>query len=95
MKFHAPSFLLGVGVTAAVVATRPHLRPVVVEVSALGVHLARVGRALFERERERAEDLWAEVGERVRERGREARKRREVLRDTFRSPFVNGPSAAR
>ena len=95
MKFHTPSFLLGVGVTAAVMASRVHLRPVVVEVSALGLHLARLGRALLEREREEAEDLWAEVGERVRERGREARRRREVLRDTFRSPFVNGVGAAR
>lgn len=95
MKFHAPSFLLGVGVTAAAVATRERLRPVVVEVSALGVHLVRIGRAVFEREREQAEDLWAEVQERVRERGREARRRREVLRDTFHSPSVNGVGATR
>lgn len=95
MKFHTPSFLLGVGMTAAVVASRERLRPVVVEVSALGVHLSRLGRALFERQREHAEDLWAEVEERVRERGREARRRREVLRDTLHGPFANGAGAAR
>jgi hypothetical protein len=95
MKFHAPSFLLGVGVTAVVVATRERLRPVVVEVTALGVHAGRIGRALFERQREHAEDLWAEVEERVRVRGREARRRREVIHDTLHRPFANGAGAAR
>jgi hypothetical protein len=70
MKFHPPSFLLGVGVTAAYVATRTRLRPVAVELSALGLYLARLGRSLIERQREDLEDLWAEVEERVRERAR-------------------------
>jgi hypothetical protein len=95
MRFHAPSFLLGVGVTAVVVATRDRLRPVVVEASALGVHLSRLGRALFERQREHAEDLWAEIDERVREHGREARRRREVVRATPHGPSTNGAGAAR
>jgi hypothetical protein len=75
MKFHAASFLLGVGVTATVVATRSRLRPVAIELSALGLHVARMGRSLVERKREDLEDLWAEVEERVRERAREERKR--------------------
>jgi len=74
MKFHAPSFLLGVGVTAAFVATRTRLRPVAVELAALGTHLGRVARGIAERQREDLEDLWAEVGERVRVRAREGRK---------------------
>ncbi len=70
MKFHAPSFLLGVGVAAAYGAARTRLRPVAVEVSALTVYLARLGRSVAERHREDLEDLWAEVEDRVRERAR-------------------------
>ena len=76
MRFHAPSFLLGVGVTAAFVSTRRRLRPVAVEVGALGLHLGRLGRSFAERHREDFEDLWAEVEERVRARVREERRRR-------------------
>jgi len=68
MKFHAPSFLLGVGLTAAAVAARGRLHPIAVEVGALGVHLARLARTLIERRREDLEDLRAEVEERLRER---------------------------
>ena len=68
MKFHPPSFLLGVGVATVVITSRERLRPVVVEVTALAVHLARLGRGLLAREREEVEDLWAEVEERVRTR---------------------------
>lgn len=93
MKFHTPSFLLGVGVTTAVFTARARLRPVVVEVSALGVHLARVGRGLVERQRENLEDLWAEVEQRVRERGVEARRRREAQATNGHIAYVNGPSA--
>jgi hypothetical protein len=70
MKFHVPSFLLGVAVTAGLVKTRSRLEPVAVEVTALAVHLARLGRSLIERGREDLEDLWAEVEERLRERAR-------------------------
>lgn len=76
MRFHAPSFLLGVGVTAGFMAARSRLHPVAVELSALGLHLARMGRSLAERKREDLEDLWAEVEERVRERAREERRQR-------------------
>jgi hypothetical protein len=76
MKFHAPSFLLGVGVTATFMATRSRLHPVFVELSALGLHLTRLGRSLVERKREDLEDLWAEVEERVRARAREERRQR-------------------
>jgi hypothetical protein len=76
MKLHAPSFLLGVGLTAAVMSSRSRLRPVAVELSALGVHLARLGRSLVARQREDLEDLWAEVEERVRERAVGERARR-------------------
>lgn len=75
MKFHPPSFLLGVGLTAAAFAARARIRPVIVEISALGLHLSRLGRGVFERQREAWEDLWAEVQERARveeDRRREA-----------------------
>jgi hypothetical protein len=76
MKFHAPSFLLGVGVTSAIVATRTRMRPVVVELAALGAHLGRLGRSLVARQREELEDLWAEIEERAHQRVREERKPR-------------------
>lgn len=78
MKFHAPSFLLGVGLTSAFVSTRGRLRPVFVELSALGLHLGRLGRSLAGRQREDLEDLWAEVEERVRARVAEATTERKV-----------------
>lgn len=77
MKFHAPSFLLGVGVTTAAFSARARIWPVMVEISALGVHLSRLGRGLYERQRENIEDLWAEVEARVHEQGRAQRKQRE------------------
>jgi hypothetical protein len=76
MKFHAPSFLLGAAVTSAVWASRGRLRPVVVEISALGVHLGRIGRSIAGRQREDLEDLWAEVEDRLRARADEAAERR-------------------
>ena len=91
MKFHAPSFLLGVGVAAASMGAKDRLRPVLVEISAFGVHLLRVGRGLLERQRENVEDLWAEIDLRAKERARE-RPAREPAKQAV---FVNGSGAAR
>ncbi|APR79512.1 Hypothetical protein A7982_04859 [Minicystis rosea] len=95
MRFHPPSFLLGVGLTSAAFAARGRLRPVIVEISALGVHLARLGHGLVERQRESLEDLWAEVEDRVRERSRVARTQREAQHMNGHRPYVNGPSVVR
>lgn len=81
--FHTASFLIGVAGAIAVVASRHRLRPVLVELAAAGLHLGKVAFAVVDRQREHAEDLWAEIDERVRERahgrgrpaGREARGR--------------------
>ena len=72
MRFHAPSFLLGVGVTLTIGAFRSRLRPAVVELGALAVHVATLARALVERCREDLEDLKAEVDERARVASEEA-----------------------
>lgn len=90
MKFHTPSFLLGVGVTAAAMGARSRLRPVVVELSALGVHLVRVARGVFERQRESVEDLWAEIGHRATLKDRAPRATEARTAPTF----VNGSSPA-
>jgi hypothetical protein len=74
MKFHSPSFLMGFAGAAVVMASAKRLRPVVVEVASLGLHFARLGRAVVERQRESAEDLWAEVEEKARLRGRAKRR---------------------
>lgn len=75
-RFHPISFLAGVGVASAVLTERHRLRPVVVEIGALGLSLAHVARAIVERQIEHAEDLWAEVEERVRVKERGGRRRR-------------------
>lgn len=95
MKFHAPSFLLGVGVTTVALTARERLRPVVVEIAALGVHLTRLGTGLALRRREDLEDLWAEVEARVRERDRSARDHREHREQAMNGGRVqvNGSSA--
>jgi hypothetical protein len=95
MKFHTPSFLLGVGAAAAVMATRARLRPVAVELGALGVHLGRLGRALAERRWERGEDLWAEVMDRVRRRDEETRERRAGAGVEAGSLHLDGPAQGR
>jgi len=74
MKFHPPSFLLGFASAIVIAATHKRLRPAVVEIAALGVHLGRLARGVVERQREHAEDLWAEVDERVRHIGRSSRR---------------------
>jgi hypothetical protein len=58
----------GVLVASAGMATRERLRPVAVEIAALALHLARLGRAVLERQRENLEDLWAEVEQRAHDR---------------------------
>lgn len=70
MKFHVPSFLLGFATAAALIGARAALRPVLVELGALGVHLGRIGRAVVERQRENIEDLFAEIEETARQRSR-------------------------
>lgn len=72
MKFHPTSFVAGVLLATAGMAARERLRPVAVEVSALALHLARLGRAVLERQRENVEDLWAEVEQRAHERAHPA-----------------------
>ena len=66
--FDLTSFLIGAGGATALVAARQHLRPVVVELAAAGIHFGKIGLGLLERQREHAEDLWAEIDERVKER---------------------------
>jgi hypothetical protein len=87
MKFHPPSFVMGVAGAAAVVASAKRLRPVIVEIASLGLHFARLGRAVIERQRESAEDLWAEVEDKARQRGRARR------RDTGRRQGDGTPAA--
>lgn len=70
MKIHLPSFLLGFGTAAVAIGARKALRPVLVELGALAVQMARIARAVVERQREHVEDLFADVEETVRKRSR-------------------------
>ncbi|WP_437638783.1 hypothetical protein [Sorangium sp. So ce854] len=87
MRFHPPSFALGVGSAVLLMSKQQRLRPVLVEIAALGLHLGKLGLALVERQREHAEDLWAEVAERARQRAGGAARREGAPRKS------NGASA--
>jgi len=78
MKFHTPSFLIGFGSAAVIGLTGKRLKPVAVELGALGLHLVHLGRGVVERQREHVEDLWAEIEERNRERKQALAGRRNV-----------------
>jgi hypothetical protein len=68
MKFHLPSYALGVA-TGVVVSRAPErLRPVMIELAAVATTFSKIARAVVERQREWIEDLWAEVEERLDER---------------------------
>ncbi len=74
MKFHTPSFLTGFACATVIAMTGKRLKPVAVELGALGLHLGHLGWGVVERQREHLEDLWAEIEERTRERRRGSRK---------------------
>jgi hypothetical protein len=64
--FDFKSFLLGLGGAAVVIVFGKQLRPVLVELASTCIHFGRLGYAIVERQREHAEDLWAEIGDRAR-----------------------------
>jgi len=74
VRFHVPSYLLGFATGAFVVGARETLRPVAVELGALGLQIGRAGRALFERQKEYLEDVRADVEERFRARLKRVKK---------------------
>jgi hypothetical protein len=76
MKFHTPSFLMGFASASVIAMTGKRLKPVAVELGALGLHLAHLAWGVAERQREHVEDLWAEIEERTRERKRGLRRGR-------------------
>ena len=66
MKFHFPSFVLGVVTGAGVAMERDRLRPLFVEIGAFGAYLCRLAQGIAAREREHIEDFREEVAERFR-----------------------------
>lgn len=70
MKFHTPSFLTGFACATLIAMTGKRLKPVAVELGALGMHLGHLGWGVIERQREHIEDLWAEIEERTHARRR-------------------------
>jgi hypothetical protein len=70
MKFHFPSFALGVGVGVAGVLIGSRLRPVIVEVAASAYGLVDAITGRFATLQEDVEDVLAEARERARARAR-------------------------
>jgi hypothetical protein len=78
VKFHGPSVALGFSSAIIVAIAARRLRPVAVEIAALGLELAKMGRAIVELQRENIEDFWYEVQNRsvVRAQGRRKERAR-------------------
>jgi hypothetical protein len=96
-NFDIKSFLLGLGGAVAFVAVRRHLRPILVELASTGIHFGKLGYGIAERQREHAEDLWAEIGDRVRRKatGRDrAPEERRAPRGTGAAPNGAGAPSA-
>jgi hypothetical protein len=68
MKFHLPSYILGLVSGLALRGARERMRPVIVELASVATAFSKIGWGVVERQREWVEDLWAEVDERVRQR---------------------------
>jgi hypothetical protein len=68
VKFHLPSYLLGVLSAAVAVKLGDRVRPIVVETLSLASVVWTAGRSVIEQQREALEDLWAEIRERSRNR---------------------------
>ncbi len=71
MRFHFPSFVLGMGAGAAAVVVGRHLRPVLVEVASAAYQVADALAARVYVVQEDVEDILAEA--RARSRGEEPR----------------------
>jgi hypothetical protein len=61
MRFHLPSFALGVVVGAGSVVVAPHLRPIAVELAATGYRMVDAAMLRVARGRENLQDLLAEA----------------------------------
>ena len=66
MKFHLPSFLLGVVAGAGAKAIAPRLRPVFLELATTGYRIAQALGTQAARRREDLQDLLAEARARAR-----------------------------
>jgi len=73
MRFHLPSYLLGVATGASAAALAPRLRPLVLELATGCYRIADAVMVRIARSRENVSDLLAEA--RARARGRIARAR--------------------
>jgi hypothetical protein len=70
MRFHLPSYLLGVLTAVAADEVRGRFRPVVVESAAVASVVWIRLREVFERQKENVEDLWADVHDLARDKMR-------------------------
>src|SRR5262249_53550310 len=73
VRFHLPSYLLGVLSAAAADEVRGRFRPVIVESAAVASVVWIRCREVVERQKENIEDLWADVHDRARDKMRRKR----------------------
>ncbi len=76
MRFHLPSFLLGVATGASGATLAPRLRPVVLEIATGCYRMYDAAMLKVARARENASDLFAEARARAREQLRERNGKR-------------------
>lgn len=76
MAVHGPSLALGFAVAIIGTFAARRLRPVAIEVAALVIEIAKMGRSAIELQREQWEDLLCEVDVRVTQRAQTRRTQR-------------------
>lgn len=83
MNVHGPSIALGFSIALVAAFAAKRLRPVAVELGALAVEMAKMGRAAVELQREAIEDFLCDVQVRSAEQARERREERMKCEDSI------------
>ena len=91
MNVHGPSLALGFSVALVSAFAARRLRPVAVELGALAIEMAKVGRAVIELQREAFEDFICDVQFRSAEQARERRDERRKRDDSIGSTRTSSP----
>jgi hypothetical protein len=91
MNVHGPSMALGFSIALVTAFAARRLRPVAVELGALAIEMAKMGRATIELQREALEDFFCDVQVRSAEQARARREERMKREDSIGSRRASSP----
>jgi hypothetical protein len=91
MNMHGPSLALGFSGALAVALAARRLRPVAIELGAVAIEVAKMGRAALEIQRENLEDFFCDIEVRVTERAKTRRQERGETNDRETHPPSSTP----